>query len=54
MYILELKRWNGDAYHKKGLLQLARYLEQYGLAEGYLLIFDFRKLKGEVGMVEET
>ncbi|MDR3593996.1 AAA family ATPase [Clostridium sp.] len=54
MYILELKKWNGEAYHKKGLIQLAEYLEQYGLDEGYLLIFDFRKLKGEVGMVEET
>jgi hypothetical protein len=54
MYILELKRWQGEKYHKKGLLQLGEYLEQYALEEGYLLIFDFRKLKGEAGRVEET
>lgn len=54
MYILELKKWNGEAYHKKGLLQLSEYLEQYELDEGYLLIFDFRKVKTEVGKLEET
>jgi len=47
-------KWNGEAYHKKGLIQLAEYLEQYGLDQGYLLIFDFRKLKGDAGKVEET
>ncbi|MZK49866.1 AAA family ATPase [Clostridium beijerinckii] len=54
MYILELKKWNGEEYHKKGLLQLAEYLEQYSLENGYLLIFDFRRLRGEVGKVEEN
>lgn len=54
MYILELKRWSGEEYHKKGLLQLAEYLDQYSLAEGYLLIFDLRKLKGESGKVEKS
>ncbi|MEL7597831.1 MAG: AAA family ATPase, partial [Clostridiaceae bacterium] len=43
MYILELKIWHGEEYHKKGLVQLGQYLEQYNLEEGYLLIFDFRK-----------
>ena len=52
MYILELKKWNGEAYHKKGLIQLGEYLDQYGLDEGYLLIFDFRKVKTETGKVE--
>lgn len=42
IYIFELKKWNGEEYHKKGLLQLGGYLEQYGLEQGYLLIFDFR------------
>ncbi|MDF2885163.1 MAG: putative AAA-ATPase [Clostridiaceae bacterium] len=51
MYILELKKWNGEEYHKKGLFQLAEYLEQYSLDKGYLLVFDFRKLKGEAGNV---
>ncbi|RMD04323.1 AAA family ATPase [Clostridium autoethanogenum] len=54
MYILELKIWRGEDYHKKGLLQLGQYLEQYGLSEGYLLIFDFRKSKGETGKVDEV
>jgi hypothetical protein len=54
MYIMELKRWQGEEYHQKGLLQLGEYLEQYGLEEGYLLIFDFRKVKSELGRVEET
>lgn len=43
MYILELKIWHGEEYHKKGLVQLGQYLEQYNLDEGYLLVFDFRK-----------
>ena len=54
MYILELKRWHGEEYHKKGLKQLGKYLEQYGLEEGYLLIFDFRKVQSETGKVEEV
>lgn len=54
MYILELKKWNGEVYHQKGLIQLGEYLEQYGLEEGYLLIFDFRKLNREAGKLEET
>jgi hypothetical protein len=54
MYVLELKRWNGEEYHKKGLLQLGQYLEQYSLEEGYLLIFDFRKDKNEAGKTNET
>jgi hypothetical protein len=53
MYILELKRWRGEEYHKKGLIQLGEYLEQYNLSEGYLLIFDFRKEIGEAGKLEE-
>jgi hypothetical protein len=54
MYILELKIWRGDKYHEKGLVQLAEYLEQYVLDQGYLLIFDFRKVKGVAGKVEEV
>jgi hypothetical protein len=54
MYILELKIWRGDKYHEKGLIQLGEYLEQYVLDQGYLLIFDFRKVKGVAGKVEEV
>lgn len=53
MYILELKIWRGEEYHKKGLIQLGAYLEQYGLEEGYLLIFDLRKSKNLIGKTEK-
>ncbi|MDX2304091.1 MAG: hypothetical protein NW226_20840, partial [Microscillaceae bacterium] len=42
---LELKRWQGEKYHQKGLQQLSDYLDLYQLKEGYLLIYDFRKEK---------
>ncbi|PRR79924.1 hypothetical protein CLLI_06570 [Clostridium liquoris] len=54
MYILELKIWRGEGYHKKGLIQLGKYLEQYGLEEGYLLIFDFRKSVNSIGAIQES
>jgi len=54
MYILELKIWRGEEYHKNGIEQLAQYLEQYGLDKGYLLIFDFRKTEKSSGKVEES
>ena len=54
MYILELKKWYGEEYHKRGIHQLGTYLEQYGLDEGYLIIFDNRKIKGASGKAEEV
>ncbi|EJP6471761.1 AAA family ATPase [Clostridium botulinum] len=54
MYILELKIWRGEEYHKKGLIQLAEYLNQYELDKGYLLIFDLRKSTNLIGEVEEN
>jgi len=42
-YIIELKRWQGEKAHKKGIRQLADYLERQGQDEGFLFIFDFRK-----------
>ena len=44
-YIVELKVWRGESYHKKGLAQLADYLEGQQLTQGYLLIFDHSKDK---------
>ncbi len=41
-YVIELKRWYGQAAHEKGLGQLAGYLDTLGIEEGYLLIFDHR------------
>lgn len=40
-YIIELKIWNGSKYHEKGIVQLYNYLENQGLEEGYLVIFNF-------------
>ncbi|WP_409068411.1 AAA family ATPase [Clostridium sp. FAM 1755] len=54
MYILELKIWRGQEYHRKGLIQLAEYLDQYGLDRGYLLIFDLRKSTNLTGEVAEN
>ena len=44
-YLAELKIWRGETLHKKGLLQLADYLDRLGLTEGYLVIFDHGKRK---------
>lgn len=54
MYIIELKIWRGEEYHKRGLEQISEYLEQYKLEKGYLLIFDFRKAEGLSGQTEEV
>lgn len=48
-YIIELKIWRGEAYHQKGLNQLAQYLENQNEPRGYLLIFDLRKKSGQTG-----
>ena len=44
-YIVELKIWRGLIAHKKGLEQLADYLELHNQKEGFLLIYDHRKKK---------
>ncbi|MGL6107923.1 GxxExxY protein [Romboutsia sp.] len=44
-YIVELKIWYGEEYHKKGIKQLVDYLNIQGLEKGYLLIFNFNKNK---------
>jgi hypothetical protein len=44
-YIVELKIWRGPEAHKKGLEQLADYLERSNLQKGYLIIFDSRRSK---------
>ncbi len=46
-YIIELKKWYGQAYTEKGYEQLAKYLEIKREREGYMVIFDFRKTKKE-------
>ena len=45
LYVAELKIWHGQELHKKGLVQLADYLETLSLDTGYLLIFDHNAKK---------
>ena len=42
-YVVELKIWRGPQAHQDGLAQLDQYLDNLGLTEGYLLIFDHNK-----------
>ncbi|MFK7983104.1 MAG: AAA family ATPase [Saprospiraceae bacterium] len=44
-YIIELKQWYGAKAHKKGLDQLADYLDIHGQKNGFLIIFNKRKNK---------
>ena len=44
-YIIELKRWYGEVYHQKGIKQLSNYLEIQGQKTGFLVIFEYNKVK---------
>lgn len=44
-FIIEMKLWRGNAYHKRGEKQLFEYLDFYKEDTGYLLSFDFNKNK---------
>ncbi len=44
-YIIELKRWYGEVYHKKGIGQLSDYLDIHGVQTGFLVIFEYNKTK---------
>lgn len=48
-FIVELKIWHGDVYHRSGEEQLSDYLDSYGLKKGYMLTFNFNKHK-EIGV----
>ena len=50
-FIVEMKIWRGEEYHKRGEQQLAGYLEDYNKKEGYLLSFNFN-IKKQVGVRE--
>lgn len=55
-YIIELKIWRGEQYHKQGVIQLADYLKRSSCHEGYLVAFDFtknKKLKKETINIED-
>lgn len=45
LYVIELKKWYGKYYEDKGCKQLARYLEIKKLATGYMVMFDFSRVK---------
>jgi hypothetical protein len=44
-YIIELKIWNGQKYHEKGIRQLYDYLDVFSEYKGYLIIYNFNKNK---------
>lgn len=50
-YVVELKIWHGDAYHRRGEIQLSGYLDAYHLKKGYMLSFCFNQKK-QVGVRE--
>jgi hypothetical protein len=51
-YIIELKIWRGEAYHREGIRQLCGYLDVQNQSLGYLLIYDLRKESGLTGKSE--
>ncbi|MGE5341677.1 MAG: AAA-like domain-containing protein [Candidatus Omnitrophota bacterium] len=51
-YIIELKIWRGNAYHREGIRQLCDYLDRQNENHGYLLIYDLRKESGQTGKLE--
>lgn len=51
-YIIELKIWRGEMYHKAGIIQLCEYLNLQNEETGYLLVFDIRKESGLIGKSE--
>jgi hypothetical protein len=44
-YLAELKIWHGEVAHQKGLTQLSAYMDNMGMKEGYLVIFNHNKKK---------
>ena len=52
-YIVELKVWRGEKYHRQGIRQLCDYLDRQNESRGYLLVYDLRKESGEVGKYRE-
>ncbi|MGE5341994.1 MAG: AAA family ATPase [Candidatus Omnitrophota bacterium] len=51
-YIVELKIWRGESYHREGIRQLCNYLECQNQNSGYLLIYDLRRESGQAGKME--
>ncbi len=51
-YIIELKRWRGQETHRRGIAQLADYLERQNQEYGFLVIFDSRRKSDKIGQNE--
>ena len=51
-YIVELKRWYGNAAHERGIEQLNDYLDRQNKKKGYLVIFEYRR--GVTGQTTKT
>ena len=50
-FIIELKIWRGDSYHRRGEKQLSDYLDYFRLKKGYMLSYNFNQKK-EIGVKE--
>jgi len=50
-FVIELKIWRGNEYHKRGEKQLLDYLDYYHLNKGYMLSFNFNQKK-DIGVKE--
>jgi len=48
-YIIELKKWYGEEAHRKGLNQLADYLDRQDQNLGFLIIYDSRRKSDKIG-----
>ncbi|MCP4129403.1 MAG: AAA family ATPase [bacterium] len=44
-HVIELKIWDGDVKHQKGLAQLCDYLDRLSLNRGFLVVFNFKQKK---------
>lgn len=50
-YVIEMKIYHGNEYHKRGEKQLIEYLDAYHKNKGYMLSFNFNKQK-KIGVHE--
>ncbi len=44
-FVVELKIWRGQEYHKQGIGQLKEYMQKEGVKKGYMIIMDKNKNK---------
>lgn len=44
-YVIEMKIWRGQEYHRCGEQQIVDYLDDYHIKKGYMLSFSFNRKK---------